>query len=267
MVFETIRFGRSRIPPARDCNERPLDGHPERRRHGAGIRDPALAGRQPSCPRDPRHGRHRPVLCRRARHAGRGDDEGRAHAPLLLRDRPAEHGGVLRDRRDRDVRKAGGRPAVPDDPVRPSVLQPAGRAWAARPAPAAARRRVRVHRGRRPRVRPLGVLHGPERHRARSVVVGDRRHRAARPTTRTSASSRIPSPSRRSTSCAATARCSRRPSRGWWATRSSTPSDGSRRGRQRRSAKKPVRSAADSAARTPSTTVASWFRRGSVARL
>ena len=29
MVFETIRFGRSRIPPARDCNERPLAATPK----------------------------------------------------------------------------------------------------------------------------------------------------------------------------------------------------------------------------------------------
>ena len=31
--------------------------------------------------------------------------------------------------------------------------------------------------GRRPRLHPLGLLHRPERHRARSVVVGRRRHR------------------------------------------------------------------------------------------
>ena len=31
--------------------------------------------------------------------------------------------------------------------------------------------------GRRPRVHPLGLLHRPERHRARGVVVGRRRHR------------------------------------------------------------------------------------------
>ena len=67
--------------------------------------------------------------------------------------------------------------------------------------------------GRRPRLHPLGVLHRPERHRARGVVVGRRRHRPPDRLQRPRRCSATPTRSPRSPSCAAGGieRRSRRP--------------------------------------------------------
>ena len=78
-----------------------------------------------------------------------------------------------------DVREARRRSERPGHPARPHLVRRARRAHARDAAQAAARGRVRGDHGGRPRVHPIGLLHRPERHRARSVVVGRRRHRSA----------------------------------------------------------------------------------------
>ena len=79
----------------------------------------------------------------------------------------------------RDVRQARRRPERPRHPARPHLVRRPRRARARDAAQAAARGRLRGHDGRRPRLHPLRLLHRPQRHRARGVVVGRRRHRPA----------------------------------------------------------------------------------------
>ena len=149
----------------------------------------AMAGHQPPRARHARHGRDGALLRGHARHAPRRHDDGGTDAPLLLRDGARQHDRVLRGEGRRDVRQAGGRSHRPGHPARPPLVRRARRARARDAAQAAARRGLRGHRGGRPRVHPLGVLHRPERHRARGIVVGRRRHRPAEPTTTTASCS------------------------------------------------------------------------------
>ena len=79
--------------------------------------------REPPRARHTRHGRHRSLLRGRARHAAVRHADGRADAPLLLRDRRRPDRCVLRDSRYADVRKAAGGPHRPRAPVRPPVVR------------------------------------------------------------------------------------------------------------------------------------------------
>ena len=74
-------------------------------------------------------------------------------------------------------------------------------------------RRLRGHRRRRPRLHPVRVLHRPERHRPRGVVVDRRRHRARRRLRRRPPVRRLRTRCRRWSSCARRASwpASRRP--------------------------------------------------------
>src|SRR5262249_45091161 len=91
---ERIPAGRAHLTlelPARGVSDGPV------------ARRATLERREPSRPGDSRYGRDGPLLRRRPRHAARCDNDGRAHASLLLRDRVAEHRRVLRGPRRRDV--------------------------------------------------------------------------------------------------------------------------------------------------------------------
>ena len=113
---------------------------------------------------------------------------------LLLRVRSRADRRLLRvpGRRARAVRQAGRHPRPAGDPVRPPLVQPPRRGGARVAAPPAEGARLRGHRRRRPRGDALDLLHRPERHRARGVVVGDRRDRPRTPTTATATSSPTP---------------------------------------------------------------------------
>ena len=104
---------------------------------------------------------------------------GGADAPLLLRDGPRQHRGLLRGRGGGDLRQGRGR-AEPrtrsSSTTSRSTCPTSTRSSCCRAPPG---RRLRGHRGGRPRRHPLGVLHRPERHRAGGVVLGGRRHRPA----------------------------------------------------------------------------------------
>ena len=64
--------------------------------------------------------------------------------------------------------------------VRPPLVRPRRRRGAARPAGPAQAAQLRGHRRRRPRLHPVDLLHRPERHRARGVVLGARPDRSRR---------------------------------------------------------------------------------------
>ncbi len=145
-------------------------------RHRRSARSAPLARDQPPRAGDARHGRDRPVLRRCPEHAPRRNHHGGPDAPLLLRDEPGQHGGLLRGRGRRDVRQGGRRPHRSRHPTRPHLLRRARRTRAGAVAQAAPRGGFGGHHGRRPRLHPLGVLHRSERHRARGVVVGRGRH-------------------------------------------------------------------------------------------
>ena len=74
--------------------------------------------------------------------------------------------------------KAAGDPRPEGGPVRSSLPRPRRRGAAARPRRTAEGLRLRGHRGRRPRLHPLDLLHRPERHRGRGLLLRDRGHRA-----------------------------------------------------------------------------------------
>ena len=142
---------------------------PRRPRQSAGME-----GRQPPRARHPRHGRHGALLCGRARDAPLRHAHGRANAPLLLRDRRRPDRRVLRDPRHAYVRQARRRSHRPRAPVRPPLVQVVERGGAARAAGTAACGGHRGHSRRRSRHHALDLLHRPQRHRARGVVVGAR---------------------------------------------------------------------------------------------
>ena len=120
-----------------------------------------------------------------------------------------------RSRARRHPRPEGG-------PVRPPLVQPPGRGGARVAAPPVEGARLRGHRRRRPRGHALDLLHRPQRHRARGVVVGHRRDRSATPTTATGTSSPMPTRSPRSVSSRERAAELRRPPASWATTRRPT---------------------------------------------
>ena len=142
-----------------------------------------LAGDQPPGPRDARHGRHRALLPRRARHARRGLARERADAPLLLRDRRQntvaffEWDGPDVDPKRRRSRPASRRRSRPSSTTSRSTC-PTSRPSTCRRSAASVRRRG--HRDRRPRLHAVGLLHRPQRHRPRGQLLGRRPDRSRR---------------------------------------------------------------------------------------
>jgi hypothetical protein len=151
-------------------------------RYGRHTATPAVARDQPPCPDHQRYGRHGAVLRRRARRPADRHDRPSRVPPLLLRDRHRELGGVLRvhEPRGRAVREASRRAPPARRAVRPPVVRARRRRSAARTARTTEERQLRGHRRGRPRVHPVDLLHRPERHRARSLVVDVRPHGSRR---------------------------------------------------------------------------------------
>ena len=168
-----------------------------------GFRAAALARHQPPRADHHRHGRDRPLLPRGPRRPTRRDDRHPAASGTTssssVPSRPSPSSST-RASSSTAVREAGRHPRPEGDPVRPPLVQPARRGGARVAAPPAEGARLRGHRRRRPPGDALDLLHRPQRHRARGVVVGDRRDRSRHRLRRQRTSSPMPTRCPRSAS-------------------------------------------------------------------